>query len=216
MTARCRFRFMPNLFDLSGRVAVVIGATSGLGRAIAIGLAEHGATVVPTGRRRSNWKACATRLDAAIRQTTDVTVAANRSTPCATRCSPDFGRIDILVNAAGYTFKQPTVEVTEEQWSDAVRHELERSVARLPVVLRAIESQRARAHHQHCLARFVPGVPRGGRLLRQQDRTAFADAQPGVRVGARRDFGECDHPRRVSHRDEQRAHQWDRRAARSC
>ena len=40
-----------NITDLSGRVAVVIGATSGLGRAIALGLADSGADVVPTGRR---------------------------------------------------------------------------------------------------------------------------------------------------------------------
>src|SRR5690348_765252 len=43
---------MANLFDLNGRVAVVMGATSGLGRAIAVGLAQHGADVVPSGRRK--------------------------------------------------------------------------------------------------------------------------------------------------------------------
>jgi len=41
--------------DLTGRVAVVIGGTSGLGRAIALGLAEAGADVVASGRREANW-----------------------------------------------------------------------------------------------------------------------------------------------------------------
>jgi len=42
---------MRNCLDLTNRVAVVIGSTSGIGRALAVGLAEHGANVVPTGRR---------------------------------------------------------------------------------------------------------------------------------------------------------------------
>lgn len=104
-----------NLFDLSGRVAVVIGATSGLGRAIAVGLAEHGATVVPTGRRREQLESVCNEVGAPIVQTADVTsrqsIDALRDTVLAL-----LGRVDILVNAAGYTFKQPTVDVREDQW----------------------------------------------------------------------------------------------------
>jgi NAD(P)-dependent dehydrogenase (short-subunit alcohol dehydrogenase family) len=94
---------MPNLFDLSGRVAVVIGATSGLGKAIAEGLAEHGADVVPTGRR-------------AVWQATDVT---SRESIDAFRDAvlAKFGRVDILVNAAGITFKQSSVEMDEAKWA---------------------------------------------------------------------------------------------------
>jgi NAD(P)-dependent dehydrogenase (short-subunit alcohol dehydrogenase family) len=107
----------PNLFDLSGRVAVVIGATSGLGRAIAVGLSEHGATVIPTGRRREQLESVCDEVGAALRQTTDVrsreSIDALRDAVLAR-----FGRIDILVNAAGYTLKLPTVEVSEAQWSD--------------------------------------------------------------------------------------------------
>ncbi len=107
-------------FDLSGRVAVVIGATSGLGRAIAIGLAEHGADVVPTGRRPEQLESVCREVEAAgrrtIRQTADVTA---RESIDALRDAvlAHFGRIDILVNAAGYTFKQPVVEVSETKWS---------------------------------------------------------------------------------------------------
>ena len=68
---------MRNYFDLSDRVAVVIGATSGLGRAIAVGLAEHGADVVPTGRRQHLVEEVCGAVEAAgrrtFRQTTDVT-----------------------------------------------------------------------------------------------------------------------------------------------
>jgi NAD(P)-dependent dehydrogenase (short-subunit alcohol dehydrogenase family) len=111
---------MPNYLDLSGRVAVVVGATSGLGKAIAIGLAEHGADVVPTGRRQAHVETACLEIEAldrrTIRQTTDVT---NRVSIDALRDAvlAAFGRIDILVNAAGYTFKQPASEIEETQWS---------------------------------------------------------------------------------------------------
>jgi len=107
---------MRNYFDLSGRVAVVIGATSGLGRAIAIGLAEHGARVVPTGRRRQQVEEVCCEVGTAVRQVTDVT---DRQSIEALRdvVLGAFGRVDILVNAAGYTLKLPTVEIREEQWT---------------------------------------------------------------------------------------------------
>jgi NAD(P)-dependent dehydrogenase (short-subunit alcohol dehydrogenase family) len=111
---------MRNYFDLSGRVAVVIGATSGLGRAIAIGLAEHGADVVPTGRRQAHLEEVCRAVKAAgkrtIREATDVT---DRASIEALRDAvmEAFGHVDILVNAAGYTFKQPAAEIREEQWA---------------------------------------------------------------------------------------------------
>jgi NAD(P)-dependent dehydrogenase (short-subunit alcohol dehydrogenase family) len=110
---------LKNCLDLSGRVAVVVGATSGLGRAIAIGLAEHGADVVPTGRRKDNVDAACKEVEATgrrtLRHTTDVT---SRGSIDALRDAvlQQFGRVDILLNAAGNTFKQPTATVTDAQW----------------------------------------------------------------------------------------------------
>jgi NAD(P)-dependent dehydrogenase (short-subunit alcohol dehydrogenase family) len=109
---------MRNYFDLSGRVAVVVGATSGLGKAIAIGLAAHGADVVPTGRRPAHVEEVCGEIEAAgkrtMRQTTDVT---DRQSIDVLRDAvlARFGRIDILVNAAGYTSRQPAVEIEEEK-----------------------------------------------------------------------------------------------------
>ena len=107
---------MIDIFDLSGRVAVVIGATSGIGRAIAIALAEHGADVVPTGRRKDHVESVAQACGAGLRTATDV---ADRASIDALRdrVLERFGRVDILVNAAGFTFRKPTVEVSEEQWN---------------------------------------------------------------------------------------------------
>jgi NAD(P)-dependent dehydrogenase (short-subunit alcohol dehydrogenase family) len=111
---------MTNYFDLSGRVAVVIGATSGIGRAIAIGLAQHGADVAPAGRRQAGVESACVEIEAAgrraLRQTVDVT---DRKSVDALRDAAlaQFGRVDILVNAAGFTFRQPTISVTEEKWT---------------------------------------------------------------------------------------------------
>jgi NAD(P)-dependent dehydrogenase (short-subunit alcohol dehydrogenase family) len=110
---------MRNCLDLTGRVAVVIGATSGIGRAIAVGLAEHGADVVPTGRRpelvESVCQELETRGRRSFRQPTDVR---DRQSLNKLRegIRKEFGRLDILVNAAGYTAKGPTASLSEEEW----------------------------------------------------------------------------------------------------
>src|SRR6185369_15925485 len=89
-------------FDLNGRVAVVIGGTSGIGHAIATGLGEYGASVVASGRRAE------IPVDVGDRGSVD----ALRDAVLA-----KYGRVDILVNAAGRTFRKPTLEVTEDEWS---------------------------------------------------------------------------------------------------
>jgi NAD(P)-dependent dehydrogenase (short-subunit alcohol dehydrogenase family) len=111
---------MPNCFDVSGRVAVVIGGTSGIGRAIAVGLAEQGADVVPTGRRASHVEQVCAAIEKlgrrTLRQETDVR---ERQSIDALRDAilREFGRVDILVNAAGFTFRQPTIKLCEDQFS---------------------------------------------------------------------------------------------------
>jgi NAD(P)-dependent dehydrogenase (short-subunit alcohol dehydrogenase family) len=108
-----------NITDLTGRTAVVIGATSGLGRAIALGLARSGADVVPAGRRESLVASlCAEieRMDRrALRHVVDVT---DRRSIDALRDAilERFGRVDVLVNAAGSTARKPTAKVSEEEW----------------------------------------------------------------------------------------------------
>jgi NAD(P)-dependent dehydrogenase (short-subunit alcohol dehydrogenase family) len=108
-----------NITDLSGRVAVVIGGTTGLGRSIAIGLAESGADVVPSGRRSEMVARLCAQIEQIGRRTIRHTVdVANRASIDALRNAvvSQLGRVDILVNAAGQTFKKPTTEITEAEW----------------------------------------------------------------------------------------------------
>jgi len=108
-----------NITDLSNRTAVVIGGTSGLGRAIAVGLARSGANVVATGRRAELVEEVCAEIETinqkTLRQIVDVS---SRESIDALRDAAikQFGGIDILVNAAGRTARTATKEVSESEW----------------------------------------------------------------------------------------------------
>jgi NAD(P)-dependent dehydrogenase (short-subunit alcohol dehydrogenase family) len=106
--------------ELNGRTAVVIGGTSGLGRAIAHGLADAGARVVCTSRRQEQVDIAAgeieTKGQSTIRITTDVSDRRSIETLLA-ECLSAFGKIDILVNSAGRTKREPTLDVDDETWN---------------------------------------------------------------------------------------------------
>jgi NAD(P)-dependent dehydrogenase (short-subunit alcohol dehydrogenase family) len=113
----------PPLFDLTDRVAVVVGATSGIGKAIAIGLADAGAAVVPTGRRtelvREAVRDMKERGRESIAVTTDVSDT-NSVNELASEVMAKFGRVDILVNAAGITVRRPTIAVSDAEWNEII------------------------------------------------------------------------------------------------
>ena len=108
-----------SLFDLTGRTAVVVGGTSGIGRTLALGLAEAGADVVSIGRRAALVDAVAAAIEErgrrTLRQPADV---ADRA--ALERVRDDvvktFGRIDVLVCAAGITKRVPTLDMDEDDW----------------------------------------------------------------------------------------------------
>jgi len=116
-----------NLFDLSGRVAVVTGGTTGLGEAISLGLAEAGADVVPTSRRLEQVSNVAAEIEALGRRSMRVTSdVLDRVSVQAMHDAvlKEFGKIDILVNAAGITHKSATLEVEEADWSRVIETNL--------------------------------------------------------------------------------------------
>lgn len=106
--------------ELNGRVAVVIGGTSGIGRAIAHGLAEAGAEVVPTSRRMEQVEAAAAEIEErgrrSLRVASDVSDRASLQRVLDETVAA-FGKVDILVNSAGRTKRAPTVDFSEEDWN---------------------------------------------------------------------------------------------------
>ena len=106
--------------ELNGKVAVVIGGSSGIGETLARGLAQAGADVVPSARRLDRVKAVAGEIESLGRRslaaTSDVTVRASLETLLQTTVEA-FGKVDILVNCAGFTQRAPTLDVPETDWN---------------------------------------------------------------------------------------------------
>jgi len=106
--------------NLTSKTAVVIGGTSGIGRTLALGLAQAGANVVATGRRLELARSAAREIEALGRKSLPVASdVGNRPSLEALQeaVRREFGPIDILINCAGTTKKTPTLEVGEEEWS---------------------------------------------------------------------------------------------------
>lgn len=108
-----------NPFSLEGKCAVVLGGTSGIGRALALGLAEAGADVVATSRSEESTAAIAGEIRALGRRSlakpADVSSRASIE-ELRTAVLAAFPAVDILVNCAGMTKRVPTLECTEELW----------------------------------------------------------------------------------------------------
>jgi len=119
--------FLSNLFGLTGKVAIVTGASRGLGQAMALGLAQAGASVVAVGSKIENLQetmqqlqamsvpclalACDQREPTQITQVLDAVMA-------------EFGRVDILINNAGTIRRAPAAEFSDEDWHEVIETNL--------------------------------------------------------------------------------------------
>ena len=106
--------------DLTGKVAVVVGGSTGIGRTIALGLAEGGADVVSSARRAELVNELAGEIEKIGKKTLRVTCdVADRSSleNLLKACVDRFGKVDILVNAAGITKRAPTLDYLEQDWN---------------------------------------------------------------------------------------------------
>jgi NAD(P)-dependent dehydrogenase (short-subunit alcohol dehydrogenase family) len=135
--------------SLNGKVAVVVGGTTGIGNALSLGLTEAGASVVATSRRIEEVEKTASEIERrggrTLRQTSDVTDRASLE-KLKDAVLARFEKVDILINCAGRTKRTPTLDVSEEEWNAIVecnltgtlrgcqifgRHMLERGYGRI-------------------------------------------------------------------------------------
>ena len=107
--------------SLEGKSAVVIGGTSGIGRALSLGLANAGADVAASSRRQEQVDATAVEIEAtgkrSLRVTSDVADRASLEDLLAASVK-EFGKVDILINCAGKTKRAPTIDYPEDVWDD--------------------------------------------------------------------------------------------------
>jgi NAD(P)-dependent dehydrogenase (short-subunit alcohol dehydrogenase family) len=116
-----------SLFDLTGQVAVVIGGTTGIGRALALGLAGVGANVVASARRAEQVEQVALELEQigakTLRIPSDVLERGSIQTLCD-KTLEAFGKVDILINCAGMIKRAPTLDFPEDTWSQTLETNL--------------------------------------------------------------------------------------------
>lgn len=115
---------MPKLFDLSGRAALITGGSRGLGKAMALALAEAGADLFLCSRKEGELKSAADEIATAtgrrvLWQTADMTCRADVAA-LAAAAQAELGKIDILINNAGYNIPQPIDQIDDADWDRLV------------------------------------------------------------------------------------------------
>ena len=138
-----------SVLSLEGKVAVVVGGTSGIGRAISLGLAEAGADVVASARRMEQVESTAAEIETTSRRTLRLASdAADRASleNLLKETVAQLGNVDILVNCAGKIKRAPTLDFDEAEWTSIIdtnltgtlracqifgRHMLERGYGRI-------------------------------------------------------------------------------------
>lgn len=119
---------MKNLFDLNGKVAIVVGGGTGLGRGMACGLADAGATVVIASRRMEVLQQAAQEMATetggkVVPMQLDVT-SVEAVQAFVASVGEQFGRIDILINSAGVNIRKSALEFEESDWDKVLDTQL--------------------------------------------------------------------------------------------
>jgi NAD(P)-dependent dehydrogenase (short-subunit alcohol dehydrogenase family) len=110
---------LSHLLSLEGKTAVIVGGTSGIGRALSVGLADAGADVIASARRKEQVEETAAEIEArgkrTLRVPSDVSDRPSLENLLA-QTLEHFGKVDILINCAGRIKRAPTLTFPEEEW----------------------------------------------------------------------------------------------------
>ncbi|HVW75967.1 MAG TPA: glucose 1-dehydrogenase [Alloacidobacterium sp.] len=114
---------MSHPLSLEGKTAVIVGGTSGIGRALSLGLADAGADVIASARRKEQVEETAAAIEARGRRTlrvpSDVGDRASLENLLA-QTVEHFGKVDILINCAGKIKRAPTLTFPEDEWQSII------------------------------------------------------------------------------------------------
>jgi len=119
---------MANLFDLSGKTAIITGSSRGIGKAIAHRLAEHGANVVVSSRKADACEAAAAEINDLVGRKAAIAVPANIAVKEALQTLVDetnsaFGKIDICIcNAASNPYFGPMGGISDDQFTKILQN----------------------------------------------------------------------------------------------
>ena len=135
-----------DLFNLQGRVAVVVGGTSGIGRVLALGLADAGADVVASARRATLIEEVAEQIEAKGRRTLRIAMDVLDRRSLSDACDQvlkAFGHIDVVVYCAGISKRVATIDMSDEDWQRIIDTNLTGAVRTYQVFAKPMIARRS-------------------------------------------------------------------------